>query len=163
MPYYNVAKLLTVTKTNMIDEMPCGFGTLGTTTVRIWHQVSRRFKQRFQPFQNFTIIYVQYQSTGECSCRVGKHFAKLHGVWEHLEVFRSTGEGYQSFWEVGVWLPNQFTFSWCSSGVIIGPTHDTRRIDTATESGSRRCKLCGLCQLLVFNFRSDQVRRWWFR
>ena len=40
MPYYDVANLVTVTKMNMIDEMPCGM--LRTTGVRIWHQVSRR-------------------------------------------------------------------------------------------------------------------------
>jgi len=28
MPYYEVANLVTVTKTNMIDEMPCAYGTL---------------------------------------------------------------------------------------------------------------------------------------
>jgi len=28
MPYYEVANLFTVTKTNMIDEMPCAYGTL---------------------------------------------------------------------------------------------------------------------------------------
>jgi hypothetical protein len=42
MPYCDVANLLTVTKTNMIDEMPCGYETLKTTGVRIWHQVSER-------------------------------------------------------------------------------------------------------------------------
>jgi hypothetical protein len=42
MPYYDVANLVTATKTNMIDEMPCGYGTLRTTGVRIRHQVSRR-------------------------------------------------------------------------------------------------------------------------
>jgi hypothetical protein len=42
MPYYAVANLVTVTKTIMIDEMPCGYGTLRTTGVRIWHQVSHR-------------------------------------------------------------------------------------------------------------------------
>jgi hypothetical protein len=42
MPYYAVANLLTVTKTIMIDEMPCGYGILRTTGVRIWHHVSRR-------------------------------------------------------------------------------------------------------------------------
>jgi len=42
MLYYDLATLVTVTMTNMIDEMPCGYGTLGTTGVRIWHQVSRR-------------------------------------------------------------------------------------------------------------------------
>jgi hypothetical protein len=42
MPYYDVANLVTVTKTNMIDEMPCGCGTLRTAGVRIWHQVCDR-------------------------------------------------------------------------------------------------------------------------
>ena len=28
MPYYEVANLVTVTKTNMIHEMPCAYGTL---------------------------------------------------------------------------------------------------------------------------------------
>jgi len=31
MPYYNVANLVTIIKTNMIDELPCGYGTLRTT------------------------------------------------------------------------------------------------------------------------------------
>jgi hypothetical protein len=35
MPYYAVANLVTGTKSNMIDEMPCGYGTLKTTGVRI--------------------------------------------------------------------------------------------------------------------------------
>ena len=30
-------------------------------------------------------------------------------AWEHQEVLRSTGEGYQSVWEVCLWLPDQFT------------------------------------------------------
>jgi len=73
MPYYDVANLVTVTKTNMIDEMPCGFGTLRTTGVRISHQVShracaevsaapevsRRLAQRFQQLQNLTILIVK--------------------------------------------------------------------------------------------------------
>jgi hypothetical protein len=42
MPYYDEANLVTVTTTNMIDEIPCGCGTLRTTGVRIWHRVSRR-------------------------------------------------------------------------------------------------------------------------
>ena len=43
---YEVANLLTVTKTNMIDEMPRGYGTLRTTAVRIRKQVSCRPAQR---------------------------------------------------------------------------------------------------------------------
>jgi len=42
MPFYDVVNLVTVTKTNMINEMPCGYGTLRTIGVRIRHQVSRR-------------------------------------------------------------------------------------------------------------------------
>jgi len=42
MPHYDVANLLTVTKKNLIDEMPCGCGTLRTTGVRIWQETSPR-------------------------------------------------------------------------------------------------------------------------
>jgi hypothetical protein len=42
MQCYDVANLVTITKTNLIDEMPCGCGTLITTGVRIWHQISPR-------------------------------------------------------------------------------------------------------------------------
>jgi hypothetical protein len=72
MPYYAVANLVTVTKTIMIDEMPCGYGTLRTTGVRIGHQVSRRAcaevsaalevsrrpAQSSQQLQNLTILIV---------------------------------------------------------------------------------------------------------
>ena len=34
MPYYDVANLVTLTKTNQIHEMPCGYRTLRTTAVR---------------------------------------------------------------------------------------------------------------------------------
>jgi len=37
--------------------------------------------------------------------------------WGHLGVLRSSGEGYQSAWEVWVWIPDRITFSWC--GTII--------------------------------------------
>jgi len=42
MPYYDVTNLMTITKTNMIDDMPCGYATLGTTNERIQHHVFRR-------------------------------------------------------------------------------------------------------------------------
>jgi len=35
MPYYTVANIVTVAKIIMIDEMPCGYGILRTTGVRI--------------------------------------------------------------------------------------------------------------------------------
>jgi hypothetical protein len=37
MPYYDVANLVTVTKTNLIYEMRWGYGTLSTMAVSIWH------------------------------------------------------------------------------------------------------------------------------
>jgi hypothetical protein len=72
MPYYAVANLVTVTKTNMIDEMPCAYGTLRTTGVRILHpvshracaevsaalEVSRRPVQRSQHLHTLTILTV---------------------------------------------------------------------------------------------------------
>jgi hypothetical protein len=49
MSYYNVlVNLVTVTKTIMIDKMPCCYRTLKTTTVRIRHQVSCRAAQKSQ-------------------------------------------------------------------------------------------------------------------
>jgi hypothetical protein len=48
MPYYDVANLVTVTKTNMIDEMPCSFGTLRTTGVRIWPKSPAELVQKSQ-------------------------------------------------------------------------------------------------------------------
>jgi hypothetical protein len=46
MRYDDVGNLVTVTKMNMIDKMPCGYETLSTITLRIWHQVSHRAEQR---------------------------------------------------------------------------------------------------------------------
>jgi hypothetical protein len=44
MPYCDVANLVTVRKTNMINEMPCGYGTLRATGVTIRNQVSAASK-----------------------------------------------------------------------------------------------------------------------
>jgi len=121
MPYYNVANLGTVTKTNMIDEMPCGYGTLIVTGVRIWHQVSRkacaevsaalevfpRPGQRSQQLQNLTILIVKSRSflnappslqvlSGACENALAESESTLQisrAGWEHLEVLGSTGEG----------------------------------------------------------------------
>ena len=38
---------------------------------------------------------------------------KSRGGWEHLGVLRSSGEGYQSVWEISIWLPDRITFCWC--------------------------------------------------
>jgi len=45
MPYYEIANLVTVTKTNMINEMHSAGGTEWTTVVRIRHEVSCRAPQ----------------------------------------------------------------------------------------------------------------------
>jgi len=141
MPYYDVANLVTVPKTNMIDEMPCGYGTLRTTGVRIWQQVSHRPcadvsaalnvshrpAQRSQQLQHLTIPIVQSRSilnappslqvlSGACENALAESESTLQssrGGWEHLEVLRSTGEGYRSVWEVCVWLPDRMTFCSC--------------------------------------------------
>jgi hypothetical protein len=46
MPQYAVVNLVTVTMTNMIDELPSGYGALRTTDARIWHQVFHTPAQR---------------------------------------------------------------------------------------------------------------------
>ena len=140
MPYYDVANLVTVPKTNMIDEMPCGYGTLRTADVRIWHQVSRRAcaevsaslevsrrpAQRSQQLPNLTILIVKSRSilnappslqvlSGARENALAESESTLQssrGGWEHLEVLRSTGEGYRSVWEVCVRLPDRITFCW---------------------------------------------------
>jgi len=145
MPYYDVANLVNVTKTNMIDEMPSGYRPLRTTGVRIWRQVfrrpcaeisaapevSRRPAQRSQQLHNLTILIVKFRSilnappslqvlSGGCENPLAESESTLQssrGRWEHLEVLRSTAEGYWSGWEVCVWLPDRITFCWCSSNV----------------------------------------------
>ena len=132
MPYHDVAKHVTVTKTNMIDEMACGYGIIWRAVVRIWHQVSRRAVQRSQLLQNFTILQVNSCSilNAPPSLQVPweapendlpeseSTLLSSRGAWEHLEVLRSTGEVNQSVWEVCVWLPDRLTFCWCTMQII---------------------------------------------
>jgi hypothetical protein len=127
MPYYDVANLVIVTKTNMIDEMLGGYGTLRTTGVRIRHQVARRPAQRSPQLQNLTILIVKFRSilNAPASLQVfsgarenaiaesESTFQRSRGGWEHLDELRSTGEGYRSVWEVFVWLPDLITFCRC--------------------------------------------------
>ena len=47
MPYYDVANLAAVIKTNIIDEMPCGYGTQRTATEILRLQVSRGAAQTY--------------------------------------------------------------------------------------------------------------------
>jgi hypothetical protein len=110
MQYHDVANLVTVTKTNMIGEMPCGYGTLRTTGVRIRHQVSCRPAQRSAQLQNLTILIVKSRSilnappslqvlsgARENALQQSESIVQSsRGGWEHLEVLRSTAEGYQS-------------------------------------------------------------------
>jgi len=61
----------------------------------------------------------------EFPCWVWEYFAKLQRGWEHLEVHRRTGEGYQHVSEVCVWLPDRITGCWYStafSGTILSPS-----------------------------------------
>jgi hypothetical protein len=141
MPYYDVAKLGTVTQTNIIDEMLCGYKTLRTTGVGIWHQLSHRAcaevsaalevpcrpTQRSQQHQNWTILMVNlvtsWMHLPYYRCFLGAHDNSLaesestlqqsRGGWEHLEVLRSSGKGYRCVWAVCIWLLDQITFCWC--------------------------------------------------
>jgi len=128
MPYCDVANLVNVTKTNMINEMPCGNGTLRTTGVRIWHQVSHRPAQRSPLLQNLAILIVISRSilntppslqvlSGACDDALAQSESILQssrGGWEHLEVLRSTRKGYRSVWVVCIWFPDWITFCWWS-------------------------------------------------
>jgi len=114
---------VTVTVTNMIDEMACGDGTRPTAVGRIWHQVSRRAAQRSQLLHTLTILQVNSCSilNAPLSLQVlsgvpenalaesKSTVLSSRGTWEHLEVLRSTGEVDQSVWEVCVWLPDRFS------------------------------------------------------
>jgi hypothetical protein len=54
MPYYEVANLLTVTMTNVTEEISFADETLRSTALGIWHQVSRRAAQQSQLLQNLS-------------------------------------------------------------------------------------------------------------
>ena len=137
---------MTLTKTNVIDEMTCDYGTLRTSSVRIWHQVSCRVcaevsaalevfcrpAQRFQLPQNLTILSVKSPSilnappslqvlSGACENALAQSVITLQssrGGWEHLEVHRSTGVGYQSVCELCIWLLERIKFCWCTTQIV---------------------------------------------
>jgi hypothetical protein len=128
MPQYDVANLETVTKTNMIDEMPCCYGTLRTSGVRIWHHVSRRAceevsaalevycrpAQSSQQPQNLIIVSIKCGSilnappslqglskaAENALAESENSLQSCKGGWENLEGLLSSGEGYRSVWEV---------------------------------------------------------------
>jgi len=134
MPYDEVTNLVTVTKTNMIDDMPCAYGTLRTTALRIRHQISRRAAldvshrpvRRSHPLQYLTVLIVKSRSirnahpqlqvpsraTENALVESESTLQSSRRAWEHLEVLESSSEGYRSVWEVCVWLPDWFTFCW---------------------------------------------------
>jgi len=122
----------------MIDEMPCGYGTLSTAGVRIRHQVSRRAcaevsaalevscrsMQGSQQLQNLTLLIIKSRSILNAApllqelsgarenalAQCESTLQSSRGGWEHLEVLRSTAKGNQSLWEVWVWLPDLLIF-----------------------------------------------------
>jgi hypothetical protein len=122
----------------MIDEMPCGYGTVRMTGVRLWHQVSRRAcaevfaaleiscrpAQRSQHLQNLTFMIVKFCSILNAPAALlvfsGAHenalaeseitFQSSKERWKHLEVLRSTGEGYRSVCEASVRILDRITF-----------------------------------------------------
>jgi len=75
-------------------------------------EVSRRSAQRSQELQNLTILdgapenaLTESEST----------LLSSRGVWERLEVLRSTGDVARSVWEDCVLLPDRITFCWCNA------------------------------------------------
>jgi len=100
----------------MIDEVPCGYGTVGTTGVRIGNQVSCRPAQRSPQLQNMTMLIVKFCSilnappslqvfSGARENALAESESTLQssrGGCGHLEVLESTGEGYRSVWAVWV-------------------------------------------------------------
>jgi len=49
MPYYEVANIVTVTKTNMIDEMPCAYGTLHVASRQIQNNIPTEWEESAKP------------------------------------------------------------------------------------------------------------------
>ena len=69
MPYYEVANVVTVTKTNIIDEMPCAYGTLhvasGTIYILLMYPTNQ-FRRMVTVGHNATVsIYNRIPREGE--------------------------------------------------------------------------------------------------
>jgi hypothetical protein len=124
MPYYDIANLVTVTKTNMINEMHCGYGMLATTGVGIQHPGSHRVCAVVSAAPKFHYPNIQISlhpectsitagASGACENPLAESESTLEssrGGWEHLEVHKRTGGGCCSAWEDDVWFPDRITF-----------------------------------------------------
>jgi len=73
---------------NMIDEMPCEYGTWRTTAVRVQHLVSRRAAQRSQLLQNLNILE---EAPDSALVESESRLLSSRGASEHLEALKSTG------------------------------------------------------------------------
>ena len=101
MAYYEVANHVTVTQTNMIDEMPCAYGTLRTTVLRIRHQVFHRAGQRSQLLQNLTRTHSDQwsQSATMPQCSFTREYWQSKKNWRNCDgsvicnVMRGIGTG----------------------------------------------------------------------
>jgi len=172
MPYYDVANLVTVAKTNMIKEMSCGYGTVTTTGVGIPNQVSRRPVQRSSQLQYLTIPIVKSHSilnatpllqvlSGARENLLAQSESSLpssRGSWEHLQVLRSSGEEYRSVWPVCVWLPDQITFCWWSTARMAPPS----TIWSSTQSTIQRFRMM-LPYTRVPRLNTIPTLPWWSR
>jgi hypothetical protein len=74
MPYYELANLVTVTKTNMIDEMPCGYGTLRNEHLEVLRSTGDSNHSVWQ-----VCVWIPAQFT-LCWCTHWTHF----DVWPQL-------------------------------------------------------------------------------
>ena len=99
MPYYDVANLVTVTKTNIIDEMPCGYGTLRTTGVRIRHQVSCKPAQWSPQLQNLTILIVKSRSILNAPPSLQVLSEHVRMLLHSLRAFCKAPGGARSIWK----------------------------------------------------------------
>jgi len=129
MPYYDVANLVTVTdkydRRNGLwlwnHKNHCCENTAPSLL-----QSCAELHRRSQLFQNLTILQVNSWSIlnapPSLQVRLGAPENALaesentllssSGAWEQLEVLRSTGEVDYSVWEIGMLLPDRFTFCW---------------------------------------------------
>jgi len=135
--YSHITSSLTVTKMNLIDKMPCGYGMLRSIAVIIQYQVSCWSGQRFQWLSKFSAEIPTCLSSPKVWSTFNSNLSILNpspslqvlseahkntlaefentvlgsrGDCKHVEVFMSRCQGYRSVWEIGMLLLEQSRF-----------------------------------------------------
>jgi len=137
-------------------------------------KVSRRPVQRFQQLESSTIVIVKshrilnapplpqvLSGAPENALAVSEStLQRSKWGWEHLEELRSTGESYQSVWEVWLWLPDQFTFCWYQLRLDTLLFHSALRQHLVWYSSflhnTPNLVLC-ICSVSCFHFSSECI------